>query len=357
MFVSYFLTPLFSCILAWLFIPLMRKIAFVIQLTDQPNRRKIHHQPVPLVGGIAMFGASWLAAALFMHQWKDLVLIKNIFVASFILLIIGTLDDRFDLRASFRLVVQFLLAHSIFDAGVRIETFYGIWGIEQLSYGQQYWATILVITGIVNAINLMDGIDGLAAGLSLVSAVVLAIIAAQTGHENVFVLLLSYAGSLVAFLRFNFSRTQKIFMGDAGSMTLGLLISVVSIRLLPTGTEGRPFSWILIGIISILVIPVFDALRVFRKRLKAGVSPFHADKTHLHHLVLFLGLRHQTVSLLLSAAALAIMVIGFCINNVAGLTWAIIGMVFVFYVGTSVLGFHHQVIVWRQKIRLMEMQR
>lgn len=350
-----FFIPFIAVILSLVLIPFLRKIALKVHHTDKPNFRKVHTNEVPLIGGIAVYISTILLAnAFFSQQGQDADIVKSIFFPASALLFTGVLDDRFDIRASLRLAIQLILAHYIFNVGIRIESFYGFLGIFELEIWQQYIITMLVISGVVNAFNLIDGVDGLAGGLALVAVGVLAFIAYSNNHQNFCVLFLAIGGSLIAFLRFNFSRNQKIFMGDAGSMTLGFIISIASIALLPTTINDSKSTWILTGIVAILIIPVLDALRVFRKRLKAGLSPFHADRTHLHHLILFLGLKHKSITLLLTSATLCIIFIGFLINSWSGITWAIISMILIFYIGTTVLEFHHKIIHWSNKIKEME---
>lgn len=348
------LLPVLSCVLAYVLAAPAIHLATKLHLTDKPNSRKVHTSAVPLVGGLLIFAASWVSTLLFLSESQEMDFIKNLFISSIIMMTVGSVDDRYDLRASIRLAIQVMLAHYMFCAGVRIESFYGVLGIEELSYGLQYTTTVLVITGVINAFNLMDGIDGLAGSLGLISSLTIACIAIATGQTATALIFLAIGGSLVTFLIFNLSSTQKIFMGDAGSMTMGFMISVAGISLLPTSSAGPQYSWIFTLMVSMLLIPVLDALRVFRQRIKAGRSPFDADKTHLHHLVLVLGLKHKTTTAILTLSALLIMLIGYLIDTIAGVTWSIVIMTVVFYGATAALRFHNEVILWRNEIRIME---
>ena len=354
MYFHYIFIVLVAFSLTWIFTPYYRIIAIRINLTDKPNLRKIHQEPVPLVGGLAIFSFSWLSAILFFQFSEELNLIKNIFISSFIILMIGLIDDRFDIRASLRLAIQLLLAHYIFWTGIRIESLYGLFGIYELFFWQQYLLTIIVITGVSNAFNLMDGIDGLAGGLAVLSSVVLIVITSLNGQNNLRIFFLTILGSLIAFLIYNFSKRPKIFMGDAGSMTLGFLFSIAGIAQLPLQPNGNKSSWILTGVVAILIVPVLDALRVFRGRLKAGYSPFHADRTHLHHLVLYLGIQHGVATLCLVTSAIFILLMGFLLNRWTGLTFSFVGMVVIFYASTSLLELHHKMLKWKSRITELE---
>jgi len=351
---QHFLTPLLALLLCSIFIPFLRILAIKAKLTDTPNHRKVHTLPVPLIGGVSVFAAAWLTTALMIDWNLEHILIRNLFIPSGILLAVGVIDDRFDIRASIRLIIQLVLAHYIFHSGIRIESFYGFMGIHELMLWQQYLLTVIVITGVVNAMNLMDGIDGLAGGMALIASSVLIVISFLNGDKNLMLLFLSVLGALISFLKFNFSKSRKVFMGDAGSLFLGFLISVAAISQLPSSLDGSKSSWTLVANVAILIIPVLDALRVFRNRIKAGHSPFHADKTHLHHLLIFLGLPHKKATAILLIITVLLLVMGVLLNQQVGAVWAIMGMAIIFYAGTSLLEFHHKILHWSSRIHHIE---
>lgn len=204
----------------------------IVQLVDKPNHRKLHQAPVPLVGGVTVFVATTLALMLSLPLEFEVYRYKNVFVAPFILLLIGVIDDRFDLRASIKLAIQLILAHFVFEQGIRIESLHGLIGIYQLASWAQYVLTVVVITGVVNVFNLMDGIDGLAAGISILGFAVFGVLSLLTGQVMMALVFFTLTGSLLSFLRFNLSKKQKIFMGDAGSIVIGFVLVVSSITLL-----------------------------------------------------------------------------------------------------------------------------
>jgi UDP-GlcNAc:undecaprenyl-phosphate GlcNAc-1-phosphate transferase len=352
--ISTLLPLLTSLILTILIIPGLRVVAIQIGLTDKPNIRKVHATPIPLVGGIAVFAAATLSFSLSMTFGPTILIYKNLFIALVILLTMGVIDDRFDLRASFKLIVQLLLAHYTFTMGIKIESLYGLFGIYDIPTWGQYALTLVIITGVVNAYNLMDGIDGLAGGLGILGFTMLTLFAIINSHVQMTVFSLAFIGALVGFLKFNFSKSQKIFMGDAGSLMIGFVLVVASIHLLQISTTKSNSAFVLIGIISILLLPVIDAIRVFRARLKKGKSPFHADRTHLHHLVLSTGLKHRASTFSILFMVLTISSVGFFLYYYTNTNLAILGMMIALILMINLLQFNSQIQTWKEKIKMME---
>ena len=352
--ILYIVSPISAFLLALLLLPVIRKVALRIDLVDKPNQRKVHQQPVPLVGGIGVFLASTLTLGLALSfETKPLTFI-NTYVAAAILLLMGVLDDRFDLKASLKLAIQFVLAHFIYSQGIKIESMHGLWGVYELAPWVQYTLTLTVIAGSINAFNLMDGIDGLAAGLAIAGFAVFSLLAMLTNEHGLVLVFLTCMGALLAFLRFNLSKHQKIFMGDAGSLTLGFVLVVAGIRLLQSAQTADQASLTALGVVAILLVPVFDALRVFRRRMKSGKSPFSADRTHLHHLILSAGLKHKTVALSIVGLIAGVISVGLICFQVKGLTLGVASMLAMVLVATSVLQFNHKINDWKNKIRQME---
>lgn len=351
----HFITPFFAFLIAYLFIPVLRKVASYGKLVDQPNRRKVHVSPVPLVGGISVYLATTLALSLALPFGTEEVIIhKNTFIATSILLLVGVIDDRFDLSAALKLPIQVILAHFIFTQGIKIESLHGLFGIYELSSMMQYSLTIIVIAGTVNAFNLMDGIDGLAAGFAIVGLGVFAVLAFFTQQFNLLLLFVTLIGALVAFLRFNLSQRHKIFMGDAGSLMLGFILVVSGIWLLQVAQNTAQNTTVTLGVVAVLLVPVLDALRVFRGRAKLGKSPFNADKTHLHHLVLDAGLKHKTATLGILGITALILLTGMLSYQLIGLTTSIAVMLLLFYGITATLKLHNSLNSWKKRVRTME---
>ncbi len=350
----YLISPTAAFLLAYVLIPALRKIALPIGLVDKPNHRKVHANPVPLVGGIGIFLAVTLALTLVAPVDEKILFHKNTFFGVVILLIVGILDDRLDLRASLKFAIQLLLAHFIYSQGIKIESLNGFLGVYLLPEWLQYFFTIVIITGVVNAFNLMDGIDGLAAGLAIMGFGIFTFLAIVNGQHFTAVVFLTFIGALLAFLRYNLSQNKKIFMGDAGSLMLGFVMVVSGLELIQKAQGTTHLSAITLGVISVLFVPVFDAFRVFRRRMKAGKSPFHADKTHLHHLILMTGLKHKIASVLIVSLMTFISIIGYLSFQFAGLTISITIMLLVFILVTALLQFNEKLNHWKHFIHEME---
>jgi UDP-GlcNAc:undecaprenyl-phosphate GlcNAc-1-phosphate transferase len=348
------ISPLAAFLVTYLLIPALRKVAIRINLVDKPHQRKVHSESVPLVGGISIFLATALILGLSLPFQLDILSQLNLFVATFILLLMGVIDDRFDLSASLKLVIQLILAHYVVIQGIKIESLYGVFGIYELVPWAQYLLTVVVITGVVNAINLMDGIDGLAAGMAVLSFVVLAVLAVFTKQYALALVFMSIIGSLLAFLEFNFSSKQKTFMGDAGSLMLGFVIVVSGIYLIQSASGTSKITLVTLSVIVIMMVPVLDALRVFRRRVKSSKSPFSADKTHLHHLILSTGMRHKWATMAIITLIIMIIGVTLAMYSIVGITISLVLVLVVFYLITKVLKFNNTLNNWKGSIRVME---
>jgi len=348
------ISPVAAFVFAFLIIPVLRKIALFIHLVDKPNARKVHNGAVPLIGGISIYLATTLALGLTIPFELRLLTLKNFFLTISLLLLMGVIDDKLNLRATLKLSIQLILAHFIYQEGIMIESLHGFLGIFEIEGWIRYSLTIIVITGVVNAFNLMDGIDGLAAGLAIVGFSVFAVLAYISGQSMLLLIFLTYIGALLAFLRFNFSKNQKIFMGDAGSLIIGFIMVVSGMKLIQVAQNTSYVFEVYIGVFAILLVPVFDSLRVFRKRIKSGKSPFSADKTHLHHLFLALGIRHKMASLGILLLVVSILGLGYFFLKIEGITFAIAGMLMFFVVISALLQFSNTIAYWRARILEME---
>lgn len=203
----------------------------------------------------------------------------------------------------------------------------------------------------------MDGIDGLAAGIALIAFVTFLIISILTNQKIIGLIFATNIGALMAFLRFNLSSKNKIFMGDAGSIMLGFILVVSSLYLLQNTSQSHNQSSLqVLAVLAVMLVPVFDALRVFRKRMKSGKSPFNADKTHLHHLLLGLGLKHKRASLHLMGIIIIILIIGLISYKLGSFTFSVISMVFTIFIITSLLQFHNNLQKWKYAIKDSELK-
>lgn len=261
-------------------------------LYDVPNARKEHSAPIPTMGGIAIIAGMTMALFLWFPFSKAIAQISFFFSIA-VLLALGIMDDLKDLSAKYKFIVQFCLAILISLSGIRITSFDGLFGVHELPVMAQYSFTILAIVGITNAFNLIDGIDGLAGGIGFMSLVSLGLFLTLSGDANTALIAFALAGGILAFLYFNLN-PARIFMGDTGSLVLGFVIAVLSIRLMQVNVHvSNPvFPHAAVFVMGIVLIPVFDTIRVFGVRLWKGKSPFSADRTHIHHLLTNQGFSH-----------------------------------------------------------------
>ena len=262
------------------------------RLYDLPNARKEHSFPVPTMGGIAIVGGMLMSLLLWFPFHYETAQVAFFFSLA-VLFGLGIMDDLRDLSAKYKFVIQIALATLIAVSGIRITSFEGLFGINDLPIYSQYTFTILAIVGITNAFNLVDGIDGLAGGLAFMSLITLGMFLTISGDVNTALIAFAVAGGVLAFLYFNFN-PARIFMGDTGSLVLGFVIAVLCIRLMQVNAFAAApvLQHAPTFVLGIVLIPVFDTLRVFSVRIWKGKSPFQADRSHIHHLLTNQGFSH-----------------------------------------------------------------
>lgn len=305
-----FITSFFVSFIA---IPSIIRMAEVKHLFDEPDERKCHVQRTPTLGGLAIF-AGLIFSLTFWSDQVAIVELQYIISAVIMLFFMGMKDDIFNLKALTKLVGQlmasFILVHW---AGIQITTFYGLFGINDLPMIPAYALSIFSIVVITNAFNLIDGVDGLAASVGIVASSVFGYWFYTAGVFQYAILASCMAGALIGFLIYNKS-PAKIFMGDTGSLIVGVILSILAIkfiemnRILPKGHINK-VSAVPVVTLAILVIPLFDTLRVFAIRILQGRSPLSADRNHIHHLLLSLGFNHTQTTL--SLVSFNVIAVGF----------------------------------------------
>jgi UDP-GlcNAc:undecaprenyl-phosphate/decaprenyl-phosphate GlcNAc-1-phosphate transferase len=298
----------FATALVGTFVTTPLVITFVknYRLLDVPDNRKEHKSPTPMMGGIAIFIGMLLGAILFIELSKQMIMIG---VATSLLFVTGIVDDSKNLNALLKLCIQFLAASIIVNSGLIITSLHGLFGITELNLIIQYIITLIAIVGVTNAFNLIDGIDGLATGLGLISSALFMWLFFHSKDNNFFYLSIAVFASLLAFLWYNFN-PAKIFMGDTGSLILGLTMAIFSIRYisLPNTLQTESTTSSPILILSLVCIPVFDTLRVFALRLMLKKPPFKADRNHIHHVLIDAGLSHKQAAVLIYILSLLIII-------------------------------------------------
>lgn len=296
------------------FTPLSRQIAMRLGVVDKPNHRKIHHDHKPLMGGLAIYLAFGLAVILFAPP-QHLVELGAMLAGASLLAVIGLLDDRYNLSARTRFVAMIVAACGMIAVGIHIDWFH----TPLLDYP----LTIFWMVAIINALNFLDNMDGLTAGLSAISAAVFLVIALTQGLILVSILAAAMLGSAIGFLAYNFNPAST-FMGDMGALVLGFVLSILAIKI---DYWAQPISAAWFIPLLALTMPIFDINLVIFTRLSEHRSPLEAGKDHTSHRLMALGLtQRQTLLVMYGAAvffggvALAVMVAP------PDLAWVLVGL-------------------------------
>jgi len=321
------ITAAIAVAVAALFIPVVLRISRSCNLTDKPGPRKVHKLAVPRLGGVGIFVAFSISYTLMINGFEPQT--AYLFAALLMLFFTGITDDLIHLPARKKLIVQIIAALVVIVlADIRFTSLHGFLGIYGISPWISVPLTLFVMIVIINALNLIDGIDGLAASLSLTSLAALGYWFWSHGMIENAVTAAAMAGALIVFLYFNMSKgDSKIFMGDSGSLVLGFVISVLIVRFNEFNAQPATLNTLRSApavSIAILIIPLFDTLRVVILRTIRGQNPFRADKRHIHHLMLRAGYSHRQVSLILSLFQVAAIILAFVFDNLGIITLSVI---------------------------------
>ncbi len=307
--------------------PALIKVAILKRLFDEPKEeRKIHTRMVPTIGGIIIFAATVFTFSLWLpieriHLFEQMITsindFKYVVAAVLILFFVGIKDDIIGTAPMKKLIAHIIVAFILVEVGnIKLTGFHGLFGIREIPEWGKMVLSVFTYVVVVNAFNLIDGIDGLAAGVGLICSLAFGFWFSMAGEPVMATLSFALAGSLFGFLFFNFS-PAKIFMGDSGSLTIGLIICVLAIKLIEfdfsvnMGEDSESFIQFnttpaleFISTISkpifamaVLCYPLLDTLRIFIYRTVRGLSPFAADRNHIHHRLIDIGLSHRQTAL------------------------------------------------------------
>ncbi|HHV71616.1 MAG TPA: undecaprenyl/decaprenyl-phosphate alpha-N-acetylglucosaminyl 1-phosphate transferase [Clostridia bacterium] len=287
----YLWTFIIAVVIAYLLTPLVIKLAYGVGALDKPDKRKVHQKPTPRLGGLAIYLA-FLAAVFYALPMEEEI--KGILVGSSLIVLLGVIDDLKQLSAKTKLLGQIAAAFVLVGYGVRIEwitnPINGIFYLNKLSIP----VTVFWIVGVTNTVNLIDGLDGLAAGVSTIASVTLLMVAFRFGQASTIFLTAAVAGACIGFLPYNFN-PAKIFMGDTGSMFLGFVLSAIAV----TGTL-KSATTIALGVpILALGLPIIDTTCAIIRRYRNGTPIYKADKGHLHHRLLDMGMSQKKAVLVM----------------------------------------------------------
>jgi UDP-GlcNAc:undecaprenyl-phosphate GlcNAc-1-phosphate transferase len=283
-------------------IPIIVRVSKAKHLYDEPNHRSVNKTGIPNLGGVALF-IGITVATLWGIQFYAFPDFKYILIAMILLFFVGIKDDIMVISPTKKLIAQIICALILIVPGeIRVTNFHGILGINEINYSVSVLISLIAIVFIINAINLIDGIDGLAAAIGILTTIIFGTIFILTGNYPYAILCLAIVGSLSSFFVYNvFGRTNKIFMGDTGSLLIGLLLAVIFIKYNEFSIKGNDqvsnFSPVLS--LAIMSIPIFDMIRVFFIRIFLNKSPFTPDNNHIHHGLLKLGFSHLKSTLII----------------------------------------------------------
>lgn len=306
-----------SLLLTGILIPQILLVAFRKKLFDVPDERNIHRDVVPRLGGMAFMPAIFFSIACtvgfgFLYQTSapslvadDVVALQVCFIACAMLLlfICGLADDLVGVRYRAKFCVQIIAGVFIIASGIWICDLHDFLWIEKLPPVWGYMLTLLVIVFILNAINLIDGIDGLASGLGAIALLFYGMVFLMSGEYFYAILAASTMGTLVPFYYYNVfgdpKKRKKIFMGDTGSLTIGVVLATLAVKMSMMDSIGYKDVNPLVAAFAPLIIPGFDVVRVYIHRLLQHRNPFLPDKSHIHHKMLALGIPQRTTMVLI----------------------------------------------------------
>ena len=301
-------------------------------IVDNPDARKLQRNPVPVMGGVAVFVG--LAVGLCMvgvynvvlplcldlfspdlvFEPLDIVNMLPMFLGLSIMLAVGVADDVSELSPRLRFLIEIVITLMLMLwTNKSLNDFQGLWGVGVVSLWMSIPLTIVAVVGIINAINLVDGVDGLSSGYCIMASVMFGVFYYCCGCYSMLLLCLLSIGSLLPFFFHNvFGKRSKMFIGDGGSLMMGVVMSAYVVMAISSGGEGENLVDKGFGVVpftlAVMCVPVFDTMRVMIMRIIRKTSPFHPDKTHLHHLFIELGFSHfgTTVSELLLNALVVV---------------------------------------------------
>ena len=291
--------------ITYLAIPIIVKAAVYKGLFAETNGRSTHNTPTPVLGGVGVFAGFILSTTVVAGAYFNFEL-SYLITGLLLVFIVGVKDDLLGGTPHKKLIGQTLAILIIcILADIRISTLHGFIGIAGIPYFWSIILTILVMLVIINGFNLIDGIDGLASGIGILVSLILGCWFFITGNIACTVMCAALIGGLISFFKYNvFSSTNKIFLGDTGSHIIGLVLGVLVVRffqLEPYVKGIAEIDPVVAFSVSLFILPLFDTIRVFSLRIAQGKSPFKADRQHIHHRMLELGLSHlQATTILLS---------------------------------------------------------
>ena len=314
-----------SLLITYFSIPTIIKISRRKNLMDEPGQRSSHERKIPNLGGIALFFAITVTTPIFAYQLFDNY--QFLFSSLVILFYVGVMDDVIVMRAYKKLLAQLLVSTLlVIGSDVRIRNLFGVFGLYELNYFFSVIFSIVTFIILVNAFNLIDGIDGLAGSYGIICFALFGISYYRLGEYNYPLVILSSSiiGAILGFLYFNLSeKNEKIFMGDTGAMILGFLLTFTAVCFIDIFIAKKEMGIVFYHLksapviaVAILILPIVDTLNVLMIRIKEKRSPFEADKNHIHHKLLRLGLTHKKATFSIIIFYLIIIAITYLLRHI-----------------------------------------
>ncbi|WP_053979368.1 undecaprenyl-phosphate alpha-N-acetylglucosaminyl 1-phosphate transferase [Marinagarivorans algicola] len=300
-------------------VKVIRPLAVSVGLVDKPGGRKQHDGAIPLIGGLAMFVGLFLSSYIMLEQPT---FVRVFMLGGAMIVFMGAMDDRYDISARFRLVAQLLIA-ALFVYGLKlgVASFGNLLGLGEIRLGWLgYPFALVAIIAVINAVNMLDGIDGLVGGLGLTSFMGLALLYFGASGLNTAWLCFALVGALMGFLVFNLwgkpshKRFKKVFMGDAGSMFVGLALAV----LLLYGASEQTAAFKPVTALWFVLLPLTDMITLMYRRVKRGKSPLSPDRTHIHHILMRAGFNSRQTLYIMLFVQLVLVCMGMMFNYLPG---------------------------------------
>lgn len=292
------LAVILAFIITYAAIPVIINVADIKKLYDHPDARKIHTRPIPSLGGLGIF-AGFIVSCLISISLTNASNFQYFYAAALVIFFLGLKDDILVLTPMKKIIGQIVAAFIIiYKGGVVIKSMHGFMGIHEMPEAISLILTYFTVVVVVNSFNLIDGVDGLAAGLGIFTTLTFGVYFYVIGQTDYATLAFAMCGSLLAFLIFN-RAPARIFMGDTGSLLIGLVNAILVVHFINVADSpvvAFPVNATPAVGIAILIIPLFDTLRVFSIRIFGRRSPFSPDRNHIHHILLDKGMNHKSVS-------------------------------------------------------------
>ena len=313
-----------ACVTAFLVsfitLPVIIKYFLSKNLVDTPGRRKIHKKITPSMGGISIF-IGFLIADLIWVDFNEWQTSRYVLASLFIVFLLGVSDDIVPFQAKQKLFGQIVAVIILLFSGIHIQSFYGLFGVNEIPMIVGYFLTAFVIVLITNSFNLIDGLDGLAGTVSMVALTFFGIWFYFVGDAVFSLLCFAMIGGILAFLVFNWNPAE-IFMGDTGAMVIGMLLGVLVIHFMNTNHDlpdghSMKFAGTVAAGVAVIIIPLSDTLRIIILRISRGQSPFSPDKSHIHHAIMRLGMTHAQTSMILGSVNLFFVALVWVFREVA----------------------------------------